>query len=295
MASSHLKDDKAVPPEHISGPARDAHDIISVQGGDLLDLERVDPVLNARMKLVNDTIDEIGFTRYQAKLFVLNGFGYVIRLQPGRRDAQVRLCGRKGLVTSCFTAGCGIRHTRATRFAHATEKRSMSTMRIAHPTDYRTATPSILSSSSSSPSSPLTPDMNSNLRLPMASPSPSTWACLSAPSSGVQVPTCSVESTPSTTRFSSAASLPLSPAHLPTGSFWAFSSQCLPSVLVVTWSLTLPSSWSTCHPNINGSSYSWLPGGVSVNSSLVCSHGQHVREIITFSQSVCVFIDAQHC
>jgi hypothetical protein len=29
------------------------------------------------MRLVNDAIDEIGFTGYQAKLFVLNGFGYV--------------------------------------------------------------------------------------------------------------------------------------------------------------------------------------------------------------------------
>ena len=33
--------------------------------------------MNANMKMVNDAIDEIGFTRYQAKLFVLNGFGYV--------------------------------------------------------------------------------------------------------------------------------------------------------------------------------------------------------------------------
>jgi hypothetical protein len=83
MASSSLKDDKGVLPEHVNSsypPTRDSHDIVNVQGGDLLDLESVDPVLNAKMKLVNDTIDEIGFTPYQAKLFVLNGFGYVIHV-----------------------------------------------------------------------------------------------------------------------------------------------------------------------------------------------------------------------
>jgi len=81
MASSQFKDDKSVLPQHVGpsySPTRDPHDIVNVQGGDLLDLESVDPVLNAKMKLVNDTIDEIGFTPYQAKLFVLNGFGYVI-------------------------------------------------------------------------------------------------------------------------------------------------------------------------------------------------------------------------
>lgn len=43
--------------------------------GDVLGLEHVDPVLNAKMHLVNNAIDEIGFTGYQAKLFCLNGFG----------------------------------------------------------------------------------------------------------------------------------------------------------------------------------------------------------------------------
>lgn len=47
----------------------------SVKKGDILSLEHVDPVLNAKMHLVNDTIDEIGFTTYQMKLFCLNGFG----------------------------------------------------------------------------------------------------------------------------------------------------------------------------------------------------------------------------
>lgn len=50
-------------------------DDISLGKGDLLSLEHVDPILNAKMHLVNNAIDEIGFTWYQGKLFVLNGFG----------------------------------------------------------------------------------------------------------------------------------------------------------------------------------------------------------------------------
>lgn len=49
----------------------------STRKGDLLNLEGVDPVLNHKMHLVNNAIDEIGFTPYHAKLFVLNGFGCV--------------------------------------------------------------------------------------------------------------------------------------------------------------------------------------------------------------------------
>jgi hypothetical protein len=43
--------------------------------GDMLQLGGVDPVKEAKMQLVNNAIDEIGFTPYHAKLFVLNGFG----------------------------------------------------------------------------------------------------------------------------------------------------------------------------------------------------------------------------
>lgn len=69
------KDDKhAVSPDAVHERGSDD---ISIQKGDLLNLESVDPVLNAKMHLVNNAIDEIGFTPYHAKLFVLNGFGYV--------------------------------------------------------------------------------------------------------------------------------------------------------------------------------------------------------------------------
>ena len=37
-----------------------------------------DTVLAQKMQLVNDAINEIGFTTYQLKLFFLNGFGYAV-------------------------------------------------------------------------------------------------------------------------------------------------------------------------------------------------------------------------
>lgn len=37
-----------------------------------------DEALSAKMTLVNSAIDEIGFTKYQLKLFFLNGFGYAV-------------------------------------------------------------------------------------------------------------------------------------------------------------------------------------------------------------------------
>ncbi|KAJ5153543.1 uncharacterized protein N7482_010021 [Penicillium canariense] len=45
---------------------------------DLLGGEHVDEVLTAKMILINDTIDEIGFTPHHWKLFCLNGFGYAV-------------------------------------------------------------------------------------------------------------------------------------------------------------------------------------------------------------------------
>lgn len=56
----------------------DDDDSSSLAKGDILQLEHTDPVLNAKMHLVNNAIDEIGFTKYQWKLFVLNGFGYAV-------------------------------------------------------------------------------------------------------------------------------------------------------------------------------------------------------------------------
>jgi hypothetical protein len=108
MASSVPKDDKTAPPTHLE-PSHsridNVDDVHSVQKGDLLDLESVDPVLNAKMRLVNDAIDEIGFTGYQAKLFVLNGFGYVgvVFLSRGEESSSFGGGGRG-------RTHCGIRY-----------------------------------------------------------------------------------------------------------------------------------------------------------------------------------------
>lgn len=71
-------DDKipGAPPQEVS--SRDSDEIISHSKGDLLAQEDLDPVLNAKMHLVNNAIDEMGMTGYQWKLFVLNGFGYAV-------------------------------------------------------------------------------------------------------------------------------------------------------------------------------------------------------------------------
>ena len=68
--------------KHDDKESRNIHDVESLETGsigkgDVLSLEHTDPVLNAKMHLVNNAIDEIGFTPYHAKLFCLNGFGLV--------------------------------------------------------------------------------------------------------------------------------------------------------------------------------------------------------------------------
>lgn len=47
-------------------------------GEDILSMQDVDPALNAKMHIVNDAIDAMGWTPYHTKLFVLNGFGYAV-------------------------------------------------------------------------------------------------------------------------------------------------------------------------------------------------------------------------
>ncbi|KAG4411448.1 hypothetical protein IFR04_015418 [Cadophora malorum] len=48
---------------------------------DILGSQSVDPALDAKMHIVNNAIDEIGWTPYHWKLFVLNGFGYAVDSQ----------------------------------------------------------------------------------------------------------------------------------------------------------------------------------------------------------------------
>ena len=70
-------DDKKYVPATESSQERTS-DEFSLGKGDLLGKEHVDPVLDAKMHLINNAIDEIGMTTYQWKLFVLNGFGYAV-------------------------------------------------------------------------------------------------------------------------------------------------------------------------------------------------------------------------
>jgi uncharacterized protein involved in high-affinity Fe2+ transport len=78
MAHSPIDDTKS--PEHLDVSPRQisaSYDdgTSSLDKGDVLGAEHVDVVLDAKMHLVNDAINEIGFTGYHWKLFVLNGFG----------------------------------------------------------------------------------------------------------------------------------------------------------------------------------------------------------------------------
>lgn len=78
MASPATYDDSPKHEPPTISPARSNDDAYSLGKGDILGLESLDPVLNAKMHLTNNAIDEIGFTPYHAKLFVLNGFGYAV-------------------------------------------------------------------------------------------------------------------------------------------------------------------------------------------------------------------------
>ena len=48
------------------------------------DSSAVDPVLAKKMALINRSLDEIGMTPFQWRLFCLNGFGYAVDSVGGR-------------------------------------------------------------------------------------------------------------------------------------------------------------------------------------------------------------------
>ncbi|KAF5607986.1 synaptic vesicle transporter SV2 [Fusarium pseudoanthophilum] len=64
--------------EEQNGPNYGSVDVKVGTQQDLLDLQDLDPAFNQKMRLVNDAIDEIGWTPYHLKLFFLNGFGYAV-------------------------------------------------------------------------------------------------------------------------------------------------------------------------------------------------------------------------
>lgn len=57
---------------------------------DMTELEGSDVALAAKLRLINDAIDEIGFTPYHLKLFFLNGMGYATDSQLTYIEAGVR-------------------------------------------------------------------------------------------------------------------------------------------------------------------------------------------------------------
>ncbi|EGW30161.1 uncharacterized protein SPAPADRAFT_63768 [Spathaspora passalidarum NRRL Y-27907] len=57
---------------------------------DMDDLDGNDHILHEKMKLINDAIDEIGFTPYHLKLFFLNGMGYWTDTQLMYLESSVR-------------------------------------------------------------------------------------------------------------------------------------------------------------------------------------------------------------
>ncbi|KAI5959723.1 uncharacterized protein KGF55_004955 [Candida pseudojiufengensis] len=65
-------------------------DTTSSENFDMIELEANDEILHLKMKLINDTIDEIGFTPYHLKLFFLNGMGYWTDTQLTYLESTVR-------------------------------------------------------------------------------------------------------------------------------------------------------------------------------------------------------------
>ncbi|KIL90679.1 hypothetical protein FAVG1_06414 [Fusarium avenaceum] len=73
--SSLKKDTDSAGLEEQNGPRYGTIDVKVGTQRDLLDLQDLDPAFNEKMRLVNNAIDEIGWTPYHMKLFFLNGFG----------------------------------------------------------------------------------------------------------------------------------------------------------------------------------------------------------------------------
>ncbi|QUC16201.1 uncharacterized protein UV8b_00442 [Ustilaginoidea virens] len=62
----------------VPGVGNTSRSSLAAAGEDILALQDLDPALNRKMHLVNNAIDEIGWTPYHLKLFFLNGFGYAV-------------------------------------------------------------------------------------------------------------------------------------------------------------------------------------------------------------------------
>ncbi|VUC23513.1 unnamed protein product [Clonostachys rosea] len=66
----------ASPPGGGYPPAESSSIRMEIVDDQIFSMSDIDPVLDAKMRLVNQTMDEIGWTNFHLKLFFLNGFGY---------------------------------------------------------------------------------------------------------------------------------------------------------------------------------------------------------------------------
>ncbi|KAK5467856.1 Filamentous Growth Regulator [Exophiala xenobiotica] len=79
--------------------------------GQIFSMHDIDPALDAKMRLVNNAIDEIGWTGMHLKLFFLNGFGYaadslILLLQSvtaGQAALEFQPSFAKGLTVAAYT------------------------------------------------------------------------------------------------------------------------------------------------------------------------------------------------
>lgn len=80
--------------ERAAGGEKDPNESIksvsSLSDVDLLDLESDDDALAKKLRLINNALDEIGFTPYHLKLFFLNGMGYATDSQLLTLESSVR-------------------------------------------------------------------------------------------------------------------------------------------------------------------------------------------------------------
>ncbi|KAL4974554.1 major facilitator superfamily domain-containing protein [Aspergillus desertorum] len=78
MDVEHSPKARATADKNQNAPSVSENRSVHFGDSDLLGGEKLDAVLTAKIALVNDAIDEIGFTPHQWKLFCLNGFGYAV-------------------------------------------------------------------------------------------------------------------------------------------------------------------------------------------------------------------------
>ncbi|KAL8363501.1 hypothetical protein RB601_009324 [Gaeumannomyces tritici] len=106
-------------------PGADGVEDLSLKGDDILSQNDLDPALNMKMHLINNAIDQIGWTPYHMKLFVLNGFGYgvdslILLLQsivaaqafkelggPGQYDKGLNVAAYCGMLFGALFWGLG--------------------------------------------------------------------------------------------------------------------------------------------------------------------------------------------